>query len=136
MSTTTTSSSGPYAAPAVAASAGIESRYERRANEIESRLLRTSVLKPDHRTARQHITTKEMRNAPAPAAGSMSEAFVDEADYLTFMPRPYYSRPNRDDPDYFDFDLQHSVNLFKRPEGRYVPRGYVCANTRIHTFLI
>ena len=39
-----------------------------------------------------------------------------------YTPRPYYSRPNRDDPDYFDFDLQHSVNMFKRPEGKYVPR--------------
>ncbi|VDN26662.1 unnamed protein product [Gongylonema pulchrum] len=39
------------------------------------------------------------------------------------MPRPYYSRPNRDDPDYFDFDLRHSVDLYKRPEGKYVPRG-------------
>lgn len=39
------------------------------------------------------------------------------------MARPYYSRPNRDDPDYFDFDLQHSVDLYKRPEGKYVPRG-------------
>ncbi|KAI1725752.1 gex interacting protein 10 [Ditylenchus destructor] len=39
------------------------------------------------------------------------------------LPRPFYSRPNRLDPDYFDFDLQHSVNMYKRPEGRYVPRG-------------
>lgn len=41
----------------------------------------------------------------------------------TFMPRPYYSRPNRNDPDYFDFDLQYSVDLYKRPEGKYIPRG-------------
>uniref|UniRef100_A0A915NHP8 Uncharacterized protein n=1 Tax=Meloidogyne floridensis TaxID=298350 RepID=A0A915NHP8_9BILA len=27
------------------------------------------------------------------------------------IPRSYYSRPNRDDKDYFDFDLQHSVDI-------------------------
>ncbi|EGT43927.1 CBN-UNC-96 protein [Caenorhabditis brenneri] len=66
--------SGPYAAPALGISQGIESRYEERANN--------------------HYTTA----------------------------RSYYSRPNRDDPDYFDFDLQHSVDMFKRPEGKYTPR--------------
>jgi hypothetical protein len=29
------------------------------------------------------------------------------------MPRPYYSRPNRDDKDYFDFDLNHSVDMYE-----------------------
>jgi len=53
------------------------------------------------------------------------------------MPRPYYSRPNRDDKDYFDFDLNHSVDMYeffrnqindlnrnssyRRPEGKYLP---------------
>ena len=68
------------------------------------------------------LSTKEFRRAPEPASGSMTETYLDEAESL-LPPRPYYSRPNRRDPDYFDFDLQHSVSLFKKPEGRYVPRG-------------
>ncbi|MFH4974958.1 hypothetical protein AB6A40_001667 [Gnathostoma spinigerum] len=110
---------GLYAAPAVTKSQGVESSYERRASDIEARLLKTSCLPDSMKT----ITKKEFRNGPAPAVGSLSEAMLDEADYDNFLPRPYYSRPNRDDPDYFDFDLQHSVDLFKRPEGKYVPRG-------------
>lgn len=79
---------------------------------------------------------KEFRRAPEPASGSVSEK--DDYDFSVclgyeggiiqlqrYAPRPYYSRPNRDDPDYFDFDLDHSVSLFKRPEGRYVPRRCV-----------
>ncbi|KHN81081.1 hypothetical protein Tcan_05283 [Toxocara canis] len=110
---------GPYAAPAVSTSQGIELGYGKKASDIEARLLRTSVLPDSMKT----VTTKEFRRGPAPAVGSASEAFADETDYQTFLPRPYYSRPNRDDPDYFDFDLQHSVEMFKRPEGRYIPRG-------------
>ncbi|KJH45525.1 hypothetical protein DICVIV_08442 [Dictyocaulus viviparus] len=109
--------SGPYAAPAVSTSQGIESNYERRANNIEAILLKTAPL-PQHMKT---ITTKEFRNAPAPSAGSASE--LDDYDFSRYCPKPYYSRPNRDDPDYFDFDLQHSVDLFKRPEGKYTPRG-------------
>jgi hypothetical protein len=116
---------GPYAAPAVSSSQGIESsttesRYERLANEAEARLLKTTygLSSPRYRS----ISTKEFRRAPEPASGSMTETYLDEAESLV-MPRPYYSRPNRRDPDYFDFDLQHSVSLFKKPEGRYVPKG-------------
>uniref|UniRef100_A0A914Z315 Uncharacterized protein n=1 Tax=Panagrolaimus superbus TaxID=310955 RepID=A0A914Z315_9BILA len=116
---------GPYAAPAVSSSQGIESsttesRYERLANDVEARLLKTTygLSSPRYRS----ISTKEFRRAPEPASGSMTETYLDEAESLQ-MPRPYYSRPNRRDPDYFDFDLQHSVSLFKKPEGRYVPRG-------------
>uniref|UniRef100_A0AC34FWH4 Uncharacterized protein n=1 Tax=Panagrolaimus sp. ES5 TaxID=591445 RepID=A0AC34FWH4_9BILA len=116
---------GPYAAPAVSSSQGIESsttesRYERLANDVEARLLKTTygLSSPRYRS----ISTKEFRRAPEPASGSMTETYLDEAESLV-MPRPYYSRPNRRDPDYFDFDLQHSVSLFKKPEGRYVPRG-------------
>uniref|UniRef100_A0A0N4U896 INCENP_ARK-bind domain-containing protein n=1 Tax=Dracunculus medinensis TaxID=318479 RepID=A0A0N4U896_DRAME len=108
-----------YVAPAVFSTQGIESRHEKKANDIEARLLRTSVLPQSMKT----ITTKEFRNGPAPAAGSTSEILMDEVDYQAFLPRPYYSRPNRHDPDYFDFDLQHSVDLYRRPEGKYVPRG-------------
>ncbi|VDM60020.1 unnamed protein product, partial [Angiostrongylus costaricensis] len=109
--------SGPYAAPAVSVSQGVESRYEQRANNVEAMLLKTAPLPQRMKT----ITTKEFRNAPAPAAGSASE--LDDYDFSRYCPKPYYSRPNRDDPDYFDFDLQHSVDLFKRPEGKYTPRG-------------
>ncbi|KAJ1352508.1 hypothetical protein KIN20_008851 [Parelaphostrongylus tenuis] len=80
-------------------------------------LLKTAPLKLRTKT----ITTKEFRNAPAPSAGSASE--LDDYDFSRYCPKPYYSRPNRDDPDYFDFDLQHSVDLFRRPEGKYTPRG-------------
>ncbi|EYC24562.1 hypothetical protein Y032_0013g1971 [Ancylostoma ceylanicum] len=111
------SGSGPYAAPAVSSSQGSESRYERRANDVEAMLLKTTPL-PAHMKV---ITAKEFRNAPAPSAGSASD--LDDYDFSRYCPKPYYSRPNRDDPDYFDFDLQHSVDLFKRPEGKYTPRG-------------
>jgi len=29
--------------------------------------------------------------------------------------RRYYSRANMDDPDYFDFDLNHSIDLYRKP---------------------
>ncbi|EFO20237.1 gex interacting protein 10 [Loa loa] len=110
---------GPYAAPAVFSSKGIEARYNKKASDIEAHLLKTSILPNSMKT----ITSRDFRNGPAPSPGSVSEAFADETDFQTFMPRPYYSRPNRDDPDYFDFDLQYSVDLYKRPEGKYIPRG-------------
>ncbi|MCP9265376.1 Protein F13C5.5 [Dirofilaria immitis] len=110
---------GPYAAPAVSTSKGIEARYSKKVNDIEAHLLKTSILP----NSMKNITRHDFRNGPTPAPGSVSEALADETDYQTFMPRPYYSRPNRDDPDYFDFDLQYSVDLYKRPEGKYVPRG-------------
>uniref|UniRef100_A0A915PQ56 Uncharacterized protein n=1 Tax=Setaria digitata TaxID=48799 RepID=A0A915PQ56_9BILA len=110
---------GPYAAPAVASSKGIEARYTKKASDIEAHLLKASLLPNSMKT----ITTRDFRSGPTPSPGSASEAFADETDFQSFMPRPYYSRPNRDDPDYFDFDLQYSVDLYKRPEGKYVPRG-------------
>lgn len=123
----TLSTQGPYAAPAVTSSQGIESstvsstesRYDRLINDMEARLMRNTYGIP----SRHRISTKEFRRAPEPASGSLTEAYLDEAESLV-MPRPYYSRPNRRDPDYFDFDLQHSVDLYKKPEGRYIPRGY------------
>ncbi|KAI1732255.1 gex interacting protein 10 [Ditylenchus destructor] len=116
--------SGPYCAPHVDRSQGIESkptssRYDRLVDDVESRLLKHSILPETMKT----ITRREFREAPAPAAGSASEAYADDVDAMNVLPRPFYSRPNRLDPDYFDFDLQHSVNMYKRPEGRYVPRG-------------
>ncbi|CAJ0609756.1 unnamed protein product [Cylicocyclus nassatus] len=111
------SGSGPYAAPAVSSSQGTESRYEQRANDVEAMLLKTAPLPARMKV----ITAKEFRNAPAPSAGSASD--LDDYDFSRYAPKPYYSRPNRDDPDYFDFDLQHSVDLFRRPEGKYTPRG-------------
>ncbi|VDO26894.1 unnamed protein product [Brugia timori] len=113
--------SGPYAAPAVLSSKGIEAHYNKKASDIEAHLLKTTILPNSMKT----ITVRDFRNGPAPTPGSVS----DETDFQvclldpTFMPRPYYSRPNRNDPDYFDFDLQYSVDLYKRPEGKYVPRG-------------
>lgn len=117
---------GPYAAPAVSSSQGIESssvsatesRYDKLINDMEARLMRNSYGLP----SRYRTTAKEFRRAPEPASGSLTEAYLDEAETLV-VPRPYYSRPNRRDPDYFDFDLQHSVNLYRKPEGRYIPRG-------------
>ena len=117
---------GPYAAPAVSSSQGIESssvsttesRYDKLINDMEARLMRNSYGLP----SRYRNTAKEFRRAPEPASGSLTEAYLDEAETLV-APRPYYSRPNRRDPDYFDFDLQHSVNLYRKPEGRYIPRG-------------
>ena len=74
------------------------------------------------------FTRKEYRNAPNPAVGSASEQYSVDDEMMVcvnvqqiqsfnnptiqpYMPRPYYSRPNRDDKDYFDFDLQHSVDM-------------------------
>uniref|UniRef100_A0A7E4VZC9 SoHo domain-containing protein n=1 Tax=Panagrellus redivivus TaxID=6233 RepID=A0A7E4VZC9_PANRE len=116
----------PYAAPAVSSTQGIESqtygaeaRYDKLVNDMEARLLKTTYgLSGRHRST----SVKEYRRAPEPASGSMTEACLDEAESLV-MPRTYYSRPNRRDPDYFDFDLQHSVDLYRKPLGRYVPKG-------------
>ncbi|CAL2052835.1 unnamed protein product [Caenorhabditis brenneri] len=109
--------SGPYAAPALGISQGIESRYEERANNVELMLLKTAPLPERYKT----ITTREFRKAPEPSSENYSEK--DDYDFSHYTTaRSYYSRPNRDDPDYFDFDLQHSVDMFKRPEGKYTPR--------------
>ncbi|GMR61699.1 hypothetical protein PMAYCL1PPCAC_31894, partial [Pristionchus mayeri] len=109
--------SGAYAAPAVDKSQGIESRYDRRIDEMEKRIMKSTCLPS---ASMRSISTKEFRNAPAPSAGSASEA--DDYDFSRYAPKPYYSRPDRSDPDYFDFDLQHSVDLFRKPEGSYVPK--------------
>uniref|UniRef100_A0A183BU82 AGC-kinase C-terminal domain-containing protein n=1 Tax=Globodera pallida TaxID=36090 RepID=A0A183BU82_GLOPA len=53
------------------------------------------------------FTRKEFREAPK----ITDELAAD--DELMYMPRPYYSRPNRLDKDYFDFDLQHSVDMYR-----------------------
>lgn len=119
-----TPGSGLYAAPAVSSTQGLESshstRYNKLVDEMELRLLKSSIL-PE---SMKGVTRRDFRNAPAPSAGSVAEAMADETDMaLHVMPRPFYSRPTRADPDYFDFDLQHSVDMYKRPEGIYVPRG-------------
>jgi len=119
-----TPGSGLYAAPAVGSTQGLESshstRYNKLVDEMELRLLKSSIL-PE---SMKGVTRRDFRNAPAPSAGSVAEAMADETDMaLHVMPRPFYSRPTKADPDYFDFDLQHSVNMYKRPEGIYTPRG-------------
>ncbi|KAI3419169.1 hypothetical protein GPALN_006922 [Globodera pallida] len=107
--------SGPYCAPHVARSQGIErpemNRYSKMADDVTARLLKTSIL-PEHMKT---FTRKEFREAPK----ITDELAAD--DELMYMPRPYYSRPNRLDKDYFDFDLQHSVDMYRRPEGKYLP---------------
>ncbi|KAH7693994.1 gex interacting protein 10, partial [Aphelenchoides avenae] len=108
----------PYAAPAVSKSQGSESRYDKLVNSMEERLWRSTALPMASRIA----TMRDFRKAPEPSAGSAAEA-IQADDEMPYLPRPYYSRPDRRDPDYFDFDLQHSVDMFKRPEGRYRPRG-------------
>uniref|UniRef100_A0A914CAA3 Uncharacterized protein n=1 Tax=Acrobeloides nanus TaxID=290746 RepID=A0A914CAA3_9BILA len=113
----------PYAAPAMSSTQGVESRYERIASDIESRLLSTTSLTTG---SWKRTTAKEFRRAPEPAVGSSSEATIhdiDDIEYQSYLPRPYYSRPSREDPDYFDFDLQHSISLYRKPEGRYTPRA-------------
>lgn len=50
-----------------------------------------------------------------------------------YAPRPYYSRPTREDPDYFDFDLKHSVDLYRRPGGAYTPKRWT-ANVQKQNF--
>lgn len=69
--------SGPYAAPAVSSSKGIEARYGKKASDIEAHLLKTSVLANSRKT----ITMHDFRNGPAPAPGSASEGFADETDF-------------------------------------------------------
>lgn len=69
--------SGPYAAPAVSSSKGIEARYNKKASDIEARLLKTSVLPISMKT----ITAHDFRNGPLPAPGSASEMFANETDF-------------------------------------------------------
>lgn len=76
---------GPYCAPHVDRSQGIESkpvaassRYDRLVDDVESRLLKHSILPETMKT----ITRREFREAPLPAAGSASEAFADDADMM------------------------------------------------------
>ncbi|GMT05855.1 hypothetical protein PENTCL1PPCAC_28029, partial [Pristionchus entomophagus] len=109
--------SGAYAAPAVNRSQGIESRYDKRIDDMERRIMRSTCLPS---ASMRSISAKEFRNAPAPSAGSASES--DDYDFSRYAPKPYYSRPDRSDPDYFDYDLAHSVDLFRKPEGSYVPK--------------
>ncbi|KAF7633141.1 hypothetical protein Mgra_00007420 [Meloidogyne graminicola] len=113
--------SGPYCAPHLNRTQGIErpelSRFSKYADDVTARLLKTSIL-PEHMKT---ITSKEFRSAPFPSVGSASEQFASEDEMLLSIPRTYYSRPNRDDKDYFDFDLQHSVDMYRRPEGKYLP---------------
>lgn len=76
--------SGPYAAPAVNKSKGIEgctrvnssSRYDRMAEVVEARLLKTSVLP----NAMKTITKREFKLAPLPSVGSISEDYASEVD--------------------------------------------------------
>ncbi|CAD5222088.1 unnamed protein product [Bursaphelenchus xylophilus] len=112
---------GPYAAPALSKTSGIESRsrYDQMVDDIEVRLLKTTLLPEYMKT----VTKREFRRAPEPSSGSAAEGIVNEDELAEYAPKPYYSRPNRRDPDYFDSDLEHSVNMYRRPEGRYYPRG-------------
>ncbi|VDD93441.1 unnamed protein product [Enterobius vermicularis] len=104
---------GPYAAPAVSVTAGIESRYDSKVDDVEARLLKTSILPDSMKT----VTKRTPRKSSAPV-------YTIDPEDESYIPRPYYSRPpHRDDPDYFDFDLQYSVDMYKRPEGKYVPKG-------------
>uniref|UniRef100_A0AC35U8Z5 Dentin sialophosphoprotein-like n=1 Tax=Rhabditophanes sp. KR3021 TaxID=114890 RepID=A0AC35U8Z5_9BILA len=109
-------SSGPYAAPAVDSSQGIESRYERLVNDAESRLWKHT-----------RYSDKPFYSSGLPKrsySSSRSETAVAEDDDIsTYMPKPYYSRPDKSDPDYFDFDLAHSVNMFRKHQTKYVPKG-------------
>lgn len=68
---------GPYAAPNVSSSLGIEARYDQKAVDIEARLLKTSILP----NSMKSMTTRDFRNGPTPAPGSISEAFADETDF-------------------------------------------------------
>ncbi|KAI6215691.1 hypothetical protein M3Y94_00414400 [Aphelenchoides besseyi] len=113
------SGSGPYAAPALGRSKGIESRYDKMVDDVELRLLKTTLL-PDYMKT---VTKHEFRRAPNPSSGSVAEEILTDAEISGFAARPFYSRPSRRDPDYFDFDLEHSVNMYRKPEGRYFPRG-------------
>ncbi|CAD5216250.1 unnamed protein product [Bursaphelenchus okinawaensis] len=112
---------GPYAAPALERTKGIEgrSRYDKLVDDIEVRLLKTTLLPEYMKT----VTKREFRRAPGPSSGSAAEGIVNDAELAEYAPKPYYSRPTRRDPDYFDFDLEHSVDMYRRPEGRYYPRG-------------
>ncbi|KAL3070566.1 hypothetical protein niasHT_032356 [Heterodera trifolii] len=111
-----TAGSGPYCAPHVDRSQGIErpemKRYTKMVDDVTARLLKTSIL-PEHMKT---FTRKEFREAP-----KITDELAADDELMPYMPRPYYSRPNRLDKDYFDFDLQHSVDMFRRPEGKYLP---------------
>lgn len=83
LSLETETGSGPYAAPALNKSKGIErsattTRYDRMAEEVEMRLLNNSIL-PKHMKT---ITKREFRNAPLPSVGSASEDYASEIDLM------------------------------------------------------
>lgn len=71
---------GPYAAPAMSSTQGVESRYERIASDIENRLLSTTSLATG---SWKRTTAKEFRRAPEPAVGSSSEGIhdIDDIEY-------------------------------------------------------
>ncbi|KAI6233789.1 hypothetical protein M3Y99_00869700 [Aphelenchoides fujianensis] len=105
-----TAGSGPYAAPALPRSKGIESRYDKMVDDVELRLLKTTLLPEYMKT----VTKYEFRRGPQPSSGSVAEGILSDAEIAEFAPNPFYSRPSRRDPDYFDFDLEHSVNMCPR----------------------
>uniref|UniRef100_A0A0K0FBJ3 Uncharacterized protein n=1 Tax=Strongyloides venezuelensis TaxID=75913 RepID=A0A0K0FBJ3_STRVS len=111
---------GPYAAPAVSKTQGIESKYDRLINDIESRLWKTTRLS----SRQMAYSSYPYRSMSCSRHERASKIDHDEDDGIpAYMPRTYYSRPDRSDPDYFDFDLNHSVSLFKKHPTRYTPRG-------------
>uniref|UniRef100_A0A0N5A419 PH domain-containing protein n=1 Tax=Parastrongyloides trichosuri TaxID=131310 RepID=A0A0N5A419_PARTI len=111
--------SEPYAAPAVSKTQGIESRYDAMINDMESRLWKTTRLSSRPTTYSSSVYKRSM----SCSKNDKSLNDDDDEDSSVYMPRTYYSRPDRSDPDYFDFDLNHSVNLFKKHPTKYTPKG-------------
>uniref|UniRef100_A0A0K0EP33 PH domain-containing protein n=1 Tax=Strongyloides stercoralis TaxID=6248 RepID=A0A0K0EP33_STRER len=110
----------PYAAPAVSKTQGIESKYDKLINDIESRLWKTTRLSSRPMT----YSSSPYRSMSCTRNEKISTNNIDDDDDIQpYFPRTYYSRPDRSDPDYFDFDLTHSVNLYKKHPTKYTPKG-------------
>lgn len=67
---------GPYAAPALSSSKGIESRYDKMVDDIELRLLKTTLLPEYMKT----VTKYEFKRGPQPSSGSIAEELLSDAE--------------------------------------------------------
>lgn len=67
---------GPYAAPALNSSKGVESRYDKMVDDVELRLLKTTLL-PDYMKT---VTKYEFKRGPIPSSGSLAEERLSEAE--------------------------------------------------------
>jgi hypothetical protein len=67
---------GPYAAPLLNKTKGIESRYDKMVDDVELRLLKTTLLPEYMKT----VTKYEFKRGPQPSSGSVAEDLLSESE--------------------------------------------------------